>query len=28
MESDAKDYTPKPPGRVFYAGWIIAVVVL
>src|SRR5882672_8198562 len=28
MESDAKDYTPKPPGRVFYAGWIIAVMVL
>jgi membrane fusion protein (multidrug efflux system) len=28
MESDAKDYTLKPPGRVFYAGWIIAVVVL
>src|SRR5450755_1637471 len=27
-ENDPKDYTPKPPGRVFYAGWIIAVIVL
>jgi membrane fusion protein, multidrug efflux system len=28
MEADPKDYTPKPPGRTFYAGWIVAVVVL
>src|ERR1700726_4556101 len=28
MENDPKDYTPKAPGRVFFAGWIFAVVVL
>ncbi len=28
MESDPKDYTLKPPGRQFYVGWIVAVVVL
>ncbi|HEX3409346.1 MAG TPA: efflux RND transporter periplasmic adaptor subunit [Candidatus Binataceae bacterium] len=28
MEVDPKNYTPKPPGRAFYAGWIVAVVVL
>lgn len=25
MEEDPKSYTPKPPGKVFYAGWIMAV---
>ncbi len=28
METDPKDYTPRPPGRAFYAGWIVAVIVL
>ncbi len=28
MEEDPKNYTPKVPGRAFYAGWIVAVVVL
>jgi membrane fusion protein, multidrug efflux system len=28
MENDPKDFTPKAPGRVFFAGWIFAVVVL
>ena len=28
MENDPKDYAPKAPGRVFFAGWIFAVVVL
>jgi membrane fusion protein, multidrug efflux system len=27
-ETDPKDYAPKPPGRVFYVGWIVAVIVL
>lgn len=25
MEEDPKSYTPKPPGKVFYAGWVMAV---
>ncbi len=28
MENDPKEYTPKAPGGVFFAGWIFAVVVL
>ena len=28
MEADPKDYVPKAPGRTFYLGWIVAVVVL
>ncbi len=28
MENDPKDFTPKAPGRVFFAGWIFAVMVL
>jgi membrane fusion protein (multidrug efflux system) len=28
MENDPKDFTPKAPGRVFFAGWTFAVVVL
>jgi membrane fusion protein, multidrug efflux system len=28
MEADPKDYTPKTPGRAFYAGWIVAIVIL
>jgi len=28
MEADPKTYTPKAPGRLFYAGWIVAVVIL
>ncbi len=28
MEVDPKDYMPKTPGRKYYAGWIVAVVVL
>ena len=28
MENDPKDFTPKAPGRVFFAGWIFAVVLL
>lgn len=28
MESDPKNYVPRAPGRMFYTGWIVAVVVL
>lgn len=28
MENDPKEYTPKAPGGVFFAGWIFAVVLL
>ena len=28
MEADPKDYTPRPPGRKYYVGWIAAVVLL
>ena len=28
MEADPKSYTPRPPGRAFYAGWIAAVIML
>lgn len=28
MEDDPKSYTPKKPGRLFFAGWIVAIVVL
>jgi RND family efflux transporter MFP subunit len=28
MQTDPKDYTPKTPGRRFYAGWIVTIVVL
>jgi hypothetical protein len=28
MEADPKDYTPKTPGRKYYAVWIVAVVLL
>src|SRR5579862_4776210 len=28
MESDPKDYLPKTPGRKFYLGWTVAVMVL
>src|SRR5579864_190193 len=28
MEDDPKSYTPEKPGRLFFLGWFVAVVVL
>jgi membrane fusion protein, multidrug efflux system len=28
MEDDPKSYTPKKPGRLFFVGWLVAIVVL
>jgi RND family efflux transporter MFP subunit len=28
MEDDPKSYTPKKPGRLFFVGWVVAIVVL
>lgn len=27
MDEDPRDYKPRPPGRIFYLGWVVAVIV-
>ena len=28
MQDDPKTYTPRPPGRIYYPGWIVVAIVV